>query len=161
MGFEFFKIRASEIGEVLRVQERAHAEFYQEKAESFISKIEISPDTCFGAFLGDRLIGYGISFPWFKDKVVNLDCSLNSIGEKPEILYIHDIAVDPDFRGLGIAKDLLDLMCHEATLLELSLLTLVAVAGSNTYWARHGFMRTECKVEGYGSGAMEMILTLK
>ena len=161
MGFDFLKIRASGIGEVLRVQERAYAEFYQEKAESFISKIEISPDTCIGAFLGDKLIGYGISFPWFKDKVVNLDSSLNSFGGEPEILYIHDIAVDPDFRGLGIAKELLDLMCHEATLLGLSSLALVAVAGSDKYWARHGFMRRERNVEGYGSGAVEMILTLK
>ena len=161
MGFEFVKIGSREIGDVLKVQERAYTEFYQEKAESFISKIEISPDTCFGVLSGDKLVGYGISFPWFKDKVVNLDSSLNSIGGEPEILYIHDIAVDPDFRCLGIAKELLRLMFQEATLLELSSVTLVAVAGSNKYWARHGFMRTERKVEGYGSGAVEMILTLK
>jgi len=54
MGFEFVKIGSREIGEVLRVQERAHAAFYQEKAESFISKIEISPDACFGVLSGDK-----------------------------------------------------------------------------------------------------------
>ena len=161
MGFEFVKIGSREIGEVLRVQERAHAAFYQEKAESFISKIEISPDACFGVLSGDKLVGYGISFPWFKDKVVNLDSSLNSIGGKPEILYIHDIAVDPDFRGLGIAKELLRLMLQEAALLGLSSVALVAVSGSNTYWAGHGFIETEGGVDGYGSCAMEMILTLK
>jgi hypothetical protein len=48
-------------------------------------------------------------------------------------------------------------MCHEATLLELSSLALVAVAGSNTYWARHRFMRIERKVEGYGVGSIRMI----
>ena len=161
MGFDFVTIGAKEIAGVLKVQERAYESFYQESVESFLSKIEFSPKTCYGVLDGDRLIGYGISFPWLGSAVVELNSSLNPVDENPNVLYIHDIAVEPEYRGLGIAKELLRLMAVNATLLGLNSVVLVAVAGSSTYWLRQGFIESEDKVEGYGEGALRMILTLR
>ena len=160
MGFDFVTIGAKEIAGVLKVQERAYESFYQESVESFLSKIEFSPKTCYGVLDGDRLIGYGISFP-LQSTGVQLNSLLKPVDEKSKVFYIHDIAVDPDYRGLGIAKDLLGLMVVDATSLGLNSVALVAVAGSNVYWAGHGFKESEDRVFGYGEGALEMILTLR
>ena len=92
---------------------------------------------------------------------MQLNSLVKLVDENSEVLHIHDIAVDPDYRGLGIAKELLRLMVADATSLGFSSVGLVAVAGSNTYWAGHRFIESEDKVVGYEEGALAMILTLR
>jgi ribosomal protein S18 acetylase RimI-like enzyme len=160
MKFEFIKLTPEWISEVLIIQERSHGAFYQESRESLLSKIEFSPKTCYGVLAGDRLVGYGISFPWHESKDVVLDSLLKPIEENPEVLYIHDIAVVPEYRGFRGGSELLHLMVADAILLELRSAVLVAVSGSSTYWVGHGFKEAEGSVKGYGEGALMMNLFL-
>lgn len=125
-----------------------------------MSKIEFSPESCYGVLAGDRLVGYGISFPWHESRDVVLNSLLTPIAGDPEVLYIHDIAVVPEYRGFGIGSELLHLMVADAILLGLRSVVLVAVSGSSTYWARDGFKELKGSVEGYGEGALKMKLSL-
>ena len=106
MKFEFVKIGLEHLDGILRVQEKAYSSQFHEKAETFVSKIKFSPETCYGVLEDERLIAYGISFPWLKNESVNLNSSLNQKPQKPEVMHVHDISVDPDYRGLGLAESL-------------------------------------------------------
>ena len=161
MKFEFVKIGLEHLDGILRVQEKAYSSRFHEKAETFVSKIKFSPETCYGVLKEDRLIAYGISFPWLKDESVNLNSSLNQKPQKPEVMHVHDISVDPDYRGLGLAESLFLRIAHDAFAIGLNALTLVAVQGSSTYWSRFGFVESRSNVDDYGTEAVKMVLALE
>lgn len=56
-----------------------------------------------------------------------------------DTLYVHDVAVHPDFRGLGVAGALWRQIEQTRVELQLKRMALVAVFGASSYWARHGF----------------------
>ena len=66
MGLKFANITEDDIEGVLRVQRSSYSTEYLEDGESFLSKINISPSTCYGVYDKNRLVAYGVSFPWFK-----------------------------------------------------------------------------------------------
>ena len=161
MKFEFVKIGLEHLDGILRVQARSYSSQFNEKAETFVSKIKFSPETCYGVLVENRLIAYGISFPWLKNKSVDLNSTLKQKPQKPEVMHIHDISVDPDFRGLGLAESLFLRIAHDAFALGLSSLSLVAVQGSTTYWSKFGFMDSHFNVNDYGAAAVKMELALE
>ena len=158
--FEFIIISPADIERVLRVQERAYLSFYHEEAESFLSKMKLSTSACYGVIEEGRLIAYGISFPWLKDKPVDLNSALNENPVKSDVMYIHDIAVDPDYRGMGLGEALLKRILEESLALGIKELALVAVQGSKRYWVKFGFIESYSEVKGYGPEAVKMVLTL-
>lgn len=161
MKFEFVKIGLENLDGILRVQEKAYSSRFHEKAETFVSKIKFSPETCYGVLEENRLIAYGISFPWLKDESVNLDSTLSQKPQKPEVMHVHDISVDPDYRGLGLAESLFLRIAHDAFAIGLNALTLVAVQGSSTFWSRFGFIESHSNVDDYGTEAVKMVLALE
>lgn len=161
MKFEFVKIGLEHLDGILRVQERAYNSQFHEKAETFVSKIKYSPETCYGVLVENKLVAYGISFPWSKSSSVNLNSSLEENPQKLEVLHIHDISVDPDFRGLGLGESLFLRIAHDAFSFGLGELTLVAVQRSSSYWSKFGFVETDSNVDDYGAGAMKMALQLE
>mgnify|MGYP003346226438 CR=1 FL=1 len=60
-------------------------------------------------------------------------------GSGPTLLYLHDMAVAPEARSLGLASRLLAQLRQRAQALALPRLGLVAVQGSVPYWQRQGF----------------------
>jgi GNAT superfamily N-acetyltransferase len=158
--FKFFRISPVDIAGVIRVQERAYLPFFHENAESFVSKMKLSPATCYGVLNEGRLVAYGISFPWFKSQGVDLNSTLTENSVKPDLMYIHDISVDPDYRGLGLGEALFKRILEDTLSKGLNELALVAVQGSKTFWSRFGFTITDSEVKGYGPDAVTMVLKL-
>ena len=85
-----------------------------------------------------ELQGYLFSYPSVNGYVTPL-ASAFSPAESPELLYLHDMAVNPAARGLGLASQLLATAKQHALSLGLTKLALVAVQGSVPYWQCHGF----------------------
>jgi GNAT superfamily N-acetyltransferase len=56
-----------------------------------------------------------------------------------DTFYVHDVAVHPDFRGLGVAGALWRQMEQARVSLQLKRMSLVAVFGASAYWSRFGF----------------------
>ncbi len=77
-------------------------------------------------------------------------------------LYVHDIAIDPDWAGGGLAAQLLDAVLASGRRLGLSRAMLVAVQDADAYWARHGFVAQTppMPVVGFGEGAVWMVRNL-
>jgi ribosomal protein S18 acetylase RimI-like enzyme len=54
-------------------------------------------------------------------------------------LYLHDLAVGPKCRGLGVAARLLQCVVEGAILEMCDRITLTSVCGSRAFWQHHGF----------------------
>lgn len=133
---------------------------FHEKFESFLSKMILSPKTCYGVLNEGRLIAYAISFPWVKDESVDLNSASKNSSAKTDTMYIHDISVDPDYRGLGLGEALYKRILEDTLSSGLKELALVAGQGSSKFWARFGFVNSDSEVEGYGAEAVKMVLKL-
>ena len=160
MEFEIIKIGHEHLDGILRVQQRAYSTQFHEDVKTFASKIDYSPETCYGVLVENKLVAYAISFPWSSDESVDLNSTLDLSFRKPSVMYVHDISVDPDYQGMGFATTLFHKITHATLKLDLHILTLVAVQGSSTYWSKFGFVKSESKVNNYGLEAVKMTLIL-
>jgi GNAT superfamily N-acetyltransferase len=132
---------------------------FWESNESFRRRVEQFPDGCKACVNDqDEIIGYMFCHPWVKDDVVPLDCRDFKLPDRPDCFYIHDIAVLPQHRRKGIARAFLDMAILLAKRHGFDSIHGVAVLGSETYWAKHGF--TVIKEIGYGKGQNGKVIVL-
>ena len=163
----------------MAVQARAYGPAFLEAPDVLGSKLRAPGGTSWGAFVatgqaaagpaggpsapadGARLCAYAIAHtlapgaPLVLNKVLVPARGLPAPGDW---LYVHDIAVDPDFVGAGLARQLLTEVLAAGRRLALARAMLVAVQGADTYWARHGFVAQSAPmpVLGFGDGAVWM-----
>lgn len=107
-----------------------------ENYESFRSKRMANPDGCFAALDNGELVGYAISFPWDIEEVVPINTIITP-HPNPNGLYIHDVLVDPYYRGLGVGKNLVNAVLNASKYKNIS---LVSVLGSEKFWSKFGFV---------------------
>ena len=146
----------SDIGSILRLQTACYEPHLRELAPAFLSKIKMSPRTCYAIeLMNTELVAYGIAFPCDDSQPPELNKStarhnwMNS-------LYIHDIAVEPSMQRAGLGKQILEHMIRDAERLYLPTITLTAVDGAVNHWLRQGFQEIPGLVSGYGEGARRM-----
>jgi len=142
--------RSTDYAEVNALGNAHHLAEHYESDESFESKMRGYPDGCFVAEL-DGIVGYLISFPYTLGKLCPLN-ELYSPVQKPDCYYIHDVCVLPDFRGMGVAKQL----AAKALEGDWAVVGLVAVAGAGGFWRKLGF-REFAVIEYYGRRAEYML----
>ena len=148
------------IADVLRIQKTAYPDNYLEDADSFLAKIVASPSTSFGAWQGDAMVGYLIALARSTDDGLGfniLDVPSVPINEA-RVMYIHDVAVHPDARGLGVADLLLENLQHVVSDTSISEWRLVSVQGSRGFWEKRGFeVGSDPLPNGYGPEAVLML----
>ncbi len=168
MTFQIIPMTPAHIAEAVRVQAQAFPEDLRESPEVFANRMER-----FGAyfrvvFMGDRMVGYMISFPWkLGDTPVNNETFPADLPE-PDCFYIHDIAILPEARGAGISKAMLDDAYQTALRLGFDAVSLVAVGQSGNFWDNAGFVpymqvgpqKLGRVLEIYGPGARLMALPI-
>lgn len=83
------------------------------------------------------------------------------------VLYLHDMAVEPALAGQGIAAQLLDAAIAHAQQRGVQQAALVAVQGAASYWQRRGFVPSEpadaqqqAQLQSYGDDACYMVRCL-
>lgn len=146
-------MKPEDIDAVLDIQLKCYDATKQESKESFLSKLCASPQTCFVALCDHKAVGYLVSVPADADSPVPLNAQSYSHPLKPNALYLHDLAVDPESRGTGVASVLLAPYFMQLRELGFSYGTLTAVNDSRSFWHRHGF----CEVTPSGSGADNLV----
>jgi len=79
-----------------------------------------------------------------------------------EILYLHDLAVSTDARGLGVGQQLFHKLIETAKSKKFKRVLLVAVQESETYWFNLGFKEIHNAPISlsYGTGSKLMSLDL-
>ncbi|MGA4847291.1 GNAT family N-acetyltransferase [Streptomyces sp. G5(2025)] len=122
------------------------------------SKAHASPATCFALDLGGRrLAGYLLALPYPESAYPDLR---GATEEKPALpsrnLHLHDIVIAEDLRHRGLARHLLNRLWAAARSYGYEQISLVAVGGSETFWAARGFTAGHVSPTGYGPTAMYM-----
>jgi GNAT superfamily N-acetyltransferase len=121
------------------VAEQSHPPQLYESNECFLHKMALFPAGALGFFDGGTLAGYAFSHPW----ATHFPAPINEIIEMPpfpDCLYVHDIAVAPEFRRRGVATALLEATISVAIKNGFLVLSGVAVNGSEDHWRRRGFV---------------------
>ncbi|AEW99349.1 hypothetical protein SCATT_p11560 (plasmid) [Streptantibioticus cattleyicolor NRRL 8057 = DSM 46488] len=103
------------------------------------SRVRASPRTCFVLDHHDRVAGYLLALPYPPFRVPDLARTEGSAARHHGNLHLHDVVVAEPLRGRGLGGHLLRHLTTTAAPAGYRRLSLVAVAGSGTYWAGHGF----------------------
>jgi len=164
--FDIRALSAHDLPALLVVQRACYGVGYEESEAVFARRLA-SPAHCSLALLeGGVLRAYLAAYRSVRDKVTPLHGDFE-LADAPDTLYLHDLAVSPDGAGRGFAGALLEALWREASS-GLAWAGLVAVQGSQGFWARQGFAvrALEDRVQrerllGYGAEAVYMVRGLR
>lgn len=127
---------------VLALQQRCYGVDFLEHRDAFAAKLAVTDGLacCWMARRDDgEPLAYAVSLPVCEDTLPALDAPRCERPVQPTLLYLHDMAVAPEARSLGLASRLLARLTERALALNLPQMGLVAVQGSVPYWQRQGF----------------------
>jgi GNAT superfamily N-acetyltransferase len=154
-------VTTNDLLDIQRIGDKIHPDLH-ERPEVFAERFRLFPEGCFALVQSQRVVGYGLSHPWFLYDIPPLNQLLGSIPPFPECLLIHDVAVLPQARGHGAAGILIGLTANVARKRGIPRLALVSVYETWPLWTRLGFEvivddSLIDKLKSYGQSARYMI----
>ena len=145
----------------LSLQNAIYPSFLVEEEDAFLSRINLTASYCLTAKQGDALLGYLLAHGWKRGAPPPVGTVLAD-GMPSEVLFIHDLAVSPSTRGLGVGQRLIARTFERAARDGLRSAELIAVEGAAGYWRRLGFSESDAsgalleKLATYGTQARWM-----
>ncbi|OGA84730.1 MAG: hypothetical protein A2711_03140 [Burkholderiales bacterium RIFCSPHIGHO2_01_FULL_63_240] len=154
----------TDLGLVLAIQQRCYPPAYHEPLTAFENKLRQAPHSAWLATCAQGPQAYLVTLPVDEAHFPALHADNWHPPTQAKWLYLHDLAVDPDHRGSGAGQRLVEQAFTHARLLGLEGLALVAVQGSQPYWARQGFQARDVahaglreKLRSFGDEACFMV----
>lgn len=153
--------RASDLPAIHAIAARIHPGL-SERPDVFAEKMQLYPTGCRVLIAEDRIAGYGLAHPWTRHSIPPLDDFLERLPDDADCLYVHDVAVLPEFRG-GVARDYVATIEALARASHITTLALVSVYTTRPMWERLGFRpvtpdaELRVKLASYGEGATYML----
>lgn len=146
------------------IQRLAYTPDLVEPLEALASRLALAPEFSLVARLGGHLAdaglaGYLLAHPWPADESPGLAAQLRALPAGCTALHLHDMAIDPAHAGRGVGRALFDALITRGHAAGFRQLTLVAVQGAGTYWARYGLQAVR-PATNYGPGALFMAMDL-
>jgi len=134
-------LRVADVPAVLALQAQCYEAQFLESAEAFAAKLRAAEplQTSWMAWRGDTALAYLVGLPLCQDSLPALNAPQLELPAQPRLLYLHDLAVAPAGRALGLARRLVAQLEARARALGLATLGLVAVQDSQAFWQRQGF----------------------
>lgn len=133
-------MQQADIPAVIALQDSCYSDALYEPPALLAARLASATQSCWLAESSTgELLAYLFSYPSLPGKITVLATDF-VVADKPEVLYLHDLAVSEQARGLGLAKLLLASAKQYAKELHLTQLALVAVQGSVPYWQKQGFV---------------------
>ncbi|MDR1089495.1 MAG: GNAT family N-acetyltransferase [Prevotella sp.] len=126
------------IPEMMDIQKICFQEAYCESVFVYDTLVKVFPDGAWGAFYRDRMIGYIFFHPYKNQMVKPLDSGLVLTGDE-DCMYLHEIAILPQYRAQGITGRLIDVFDKVSGQYRLNDQSLVSVQGSMEFWKKKGF----------------------
>lgn len=128
----------SDYSAVDRIAQAIHVDLF-ERSEVLFDKVAHFPQGCRKLTREGEILGYAIAHPWFLNEIPELDAFLPKRADPPDCLFIHDVAVLPEARGLGAAEAFVALLRPLAAARGVRYLACVSVYGTDRLWSRFGF----------------------
>ena len=155
-------MREEDIATVLEIQSCCYDETKLESEGAFLAKLNASPASCFIALMAESPVGYLVAVPAEAGCLLPLNSQAYSVPSGANALYLHDLAVHPTVRGLGVAAALIEAYFKSLKQLKLQFACLTAVNESSEFWRRYGFRKvvpinsSSEQMATYGEGAQYM-----
>ncbi|MHC4054351.1 GNAT family N-acetyltransferase [Bradyrhizobium sp. 25ACV] len=155
---------ASDLPAISAIAARIHPAL-PESPEVLAEKMRLYPEGCRVLITGDEIAGYGLSHPWKQHRIPPLDGLLARLPDDADCLYVHDVAVLPDFRG-GVVRPYVADVEQLARVSGIATLALVSVYATRPLWQRLGFRPVtadaalRAKLASYGEGSTYMLRDL-
>jgi len=155
---------ASDLPAIGAIAARIHPDL-PESPEVFAEKMRLYPDGCRVLAAENETVGYGLSHPWLQHQIPPLDGFLEKLPDDADCLYVHDVAVLPDFRG-GVTRAYVATIEGLARSSSIATLALVSVYATRSLWERLGFRPVtpdaalRAKLTSYGASATYMLREL-
>jgi GNAT superfamily N-acetyltransferase len=155
------RAHAEDIEAISAIAAQIHPDL-PERPEVLSEKMRLYPDGCRVLAAGNEIAGYGLAHPWIQQHIPPLDGFLDRLPDAADCLYLHDVAVLPDFRG-GVARDYVATIEELARSSGIATLALVSVYATRPLWERLGFhpvapdAALRDKLSSYGASATYML----
>ncbi|NOL51033.1 GNAT family N-acetyltransferase [Pelistega suis] len=163
-------IRPAQEGDVAAIcalQKQCYSEAFHENEIAFLSKINGAKGLCWVAENQGQLLAYLMSVPVKTPYIPCLNMENYQQPDGADMLYLHDMAIVPHARGLGLKRRLLDKVLAHAQQAHFRQAILIAVQNSVPIWEKEGFSIVDASVlelaevlQSYGSDAKLMSKTL-
>jgi predicted N-acetyltransferase YhbS len=160
-------MRDDDMARMLRIQDECYSEIVPESAAALRAKFHASTASCFVACIAGEVVAYLIAVPVEYPFIAALHGTEVGVPGRPDCLYLHDLAVSEAGRGTRAGQALVRAALGFAGRAGWRRACLVAIQGSDSYWARFGFQPVDplpagiaAKLAGYGQGARLMALAL-
>jgi len=157
-------MREDDLAAVKILSDRVHAGL-PERLEVLADKRRMFPKGAFALEMDGTLVGYALAHPWVLGAMPALDALIGAAPEGADCLYLHDVAILPEARGHGSAREMIDMLAPIARAEGLAALALTSVYGTHDFWATRGFVECdapgmEAKLASYGGPARYMVRAL-
>ncbi|WP_368198681.1 GNAT family N-acetyltransferase [Aeromonas sp. R7-4] len=146
---------------IMAIQHQCYHLFDPEPLEVMQNKTELAPACCWVAEHRGKVQGYLLCHPWRAHEPPPLSVPMQGLAGDEEF-YLHDLAVAPEARGIGVGQRLLATALDFASREGYRHAGLVAVQDAPAFWHKQGFVpaATEKSLAEYGEGAIYMRLPL-
>lgn len=155
-------LTCADMPRVAALQLIAYEPLFHEPQDILASRLAVAPTLCWGAFSGETLLAYILSHPWPPASPPPIGATIAE-PEPTDNWFIHDLAIGPDARGLGLGRALVAAASAAALDAGLTRADLVAVQGAWRFWEKLGYAAPDdlppalaAKVAGYGEDARYM-----
>lgn len=148
-------MRPLDLARVAAIADIVHRD-HPEREEVFANRLELFPAGCLMATDGT---GYCLAHPGRVGDAPALDSLLDRLPEKPDCLYLHDLALLDQSRGRGLGRAAVDMLAEVARRHGFRRIALTAVGSSPAFWSRLGFAAHGKGGASYGA-ALSMVLDL-
>ena len=133
------RIREQDWAGIVELESRAYTPLgLSEDRTALESRVHASPATCFVLERERTVAGYLLALPYPRFRSPGLGRPERTAFHSDN-LHLHDLVVAERWRGQGLAGLLLARLLAVAREQRHSHLSLVAVAGTDAFWSRHGF----------------------
>ena len=154
-------MEVEDLDRVMAIAEVVHPDYPEDRAV-FAERLALYPDGCAMAEADGACIGYIVIHPGRLGVPPPLDSPLGTLPEAPDCLYLHDVALLPAARGLGLGVAALERMDALAARQGFRWLALTSTPGARAFWDAQGFLPQDggpglaAKLESYGGGMTYM-----
>ena len=131
-------MQTSDLEQVMAVQVACYHPAYHEPLSVLKQRLQDVPQTAWVAVDAQGVAGYLVSYLSCWGKITPLHHNFER-ADQPDLLYIHDLAIDPRLGGQGVAARLIQTAVAAAQRQHLRGLGLVAVQDALGFWQRYGF----------------------
>lgn len=156
----------ADLDRVMTIAEVVHPDYPEDRAV-FAERLALYPEGCamaetYGAESDGACIGYIVMHPGRLGAPPPLDAPLGGLPDAPDCLYLHDVALLPAARGLGLGAAALERMNALAARQGFRWLALTSTPGARAFWDAQGFLPHDggpdlrAKLASYGGGMTYM-----